>query len=143
MDPRLPGLLRDLVWVVRPERFVLVGIAPHESVVALRVFGGLHGQFRQLIIEPEVTTLLVEEREWRGIAPAFSRARVEAPYRVISIPIDLPPDLTGFMAALASVLAEADVPILPIGAFTRDHIAIREADVPRAEAALTQLRGRG
>ena len=142
MDPRLPGLLRDLQWVVRSERFVLVGVAAHESVVALRLFGGLQGAFRQLIIAPEVTTLLIDEREWRGIAPAFTRARIEQPYRVISIPIDLPADLTGFMAALASALAEANVPIVPIGAFVRDHIAIREADLPRAEAARAALRGR-
>jgi hypothetical protein len=138
-DARLPEILRTMRWHVRPERLVLAGIDPREQPVALRLVAGLKGKLWQLTVEPEVVTLVVEESDWRAISPAFPRARAERPYRLISFALDLPPDLVGFMALLSGALARAGVPLLALCGFARDHLLVREADLPRAEAAIGEL----
>jgi hypothetical protein len=138
-DPRLAELFRTMRWRVRPERLVLAGIDPREQPVVLRLVAGLTGRLWQLTVEPEVVTLIVEESDWRSISPAFPRARIERPYRLISFEADLPPDLVGFMALVSTALAEAGVPILALCGFTRDHFLVREADLARAEAAIAAL----
>ena len=138
-DPRLVEIVRAMRWRARPERLALVGIDPREQPVALRLVAGLTGRLWQLTVEPEVVTLVLEESDWRAISPAFPRARVERPYRLISFEADLPPDLVGFLALLSGALAEAGVPLLALCGFTRDHLLVREADLSRAEAAIAAL----
>ncbi|MFO7169571.1 MAG: ACT domain-containing protein [Chloroflexota bacterium] len=138
-DPRLSEIVRTMRWRVRPERLVLVGIDPRELPVVLRVIGGLIGRFWQLTVEPEVVTLALEERDWRAVSPAFPHAEIERTYRAISFEVDLPPDLVGFMALISGALAEAGVPLLAVSGFRRDHLLVREADLERAEAAISAL----
>jgi hypothetical protein len=138
-DPRLAGLLAGLRWRVRPERFVLAGIQAREQIVALRLLAGLRGAFWQVIVEPDELTMLVEERDWRELAPAFTRPRVLRPMCVISFDIELPPDLVGFMAALTAAIARSGASLLAVCSFGQDHLVVREEDVERVGAALDAL----
>ncbi|GAB4197904.1 MAG: hypothetical protein OHK0022_16600 [Roseiflexaceae bacterium] len=140
LDPRLAELLRQLSPRVRPERFALIGMHPRERPVALRLLGLVQSPFVQLISEPELLTLLLPERDWTELRPAFRAARVQSPLRAISFDVDLPDDLVGLMAALAGALAGAGVPLLAVCTFARDHLLVREADLERALAALVGLR---
>lgn len=138
-DPRLPDILRRLRWAVLPERYVLAGIDPREAAVVIRLLGGLRARLWQLFVAPDTITFILPENDWRNISPAFPRARVERPYRVVSFEIDLPPDLTGFLAFISNALAAESVPILAISGFSRDHLLLREADLDRALAVLDSL----
>ncbi|MGQ9827055.1 MAG: ACT domain-containing protein [Roseiflexus sp.] len=138
-DPRLPDILRRMRWSALPERYVLAGIDPRESAVAIRLLGGLRARLWQLFVAPDTITFILPEHDWRSISPAFPRARVERPYRVVSFEIDLPPDLTGFLAVISEALAAAAVPIVAISGFSRDHLLVREADLDHALAALDAL----
>lgn len=138
-DPRLPGILRQLRWSVRPERYVLAGIDPRETAVALRLLAGIRSRLWQLFVAPDIITFIVTESDWRSVSPAFPRARVERPYRAVTIENDLPPDLKGLLAVISDALATADVPILALSGFSRDHLLLREADLDRALAALDAL----
>lgn len=141
-DARLAEVVRTMRWRTRPERLALVGIDPLEQPVALRLVSGITGKLWQLTVEPEVVTLLLDERDWRQLSPAFPRARVERPYRAISFEVDFPPDFVGFLALVSGALASAGVPILAVCGFTRDHVIVREADLERAEACVAELVGR-
>ncbi len=138
-DPRLPGILRHLRWSVLPERYVLAGIDPRESAVVIRLLGGLRARLWQLFVAPDTITFILPENDWRAISPAFPRARVERPYRVVSFEVDLPPDLTGFLALISTALAAESVPIVAVSGFSRDHLLLREADLDRALAVLDSL----
>lgn len=138
-DARLAGIVRTMRWRVRSERLVLVGIDPREQPVALRLVGGFSGRFWQLIVEPEVVTLVLDEGDWRQIAPAFPRAEVQRTFRAISFEVDLPPDLVGFMALLSGALGRSGVPLLAVCGFNRDHLLVRQEQLERAEAAITAL----
>lgn len=141
-NPQLEATLAQLHWKVRPERFVLVGLAPRERQLVSRLLPVDVGPFLQLFIEPDMVTLILSEADWREISPAFPRARIQRPYRVISFPIDLPADLTGFLAAISAALAEAQVPLLAACGFSKDHLLVREEDLDAATAALDRLANR-
>jgi hypothetical protein len=138
-DPRLPDILRRLRWAVLPERYVLAGIDPREAAVVIRLLGGLRAHLWQLFVAPDTITFILPENDWRNISPAFPRARIERPYRVVSFEIDLPPDLSGFLAVISNALAAESVPIVAISGFSRDHLLLREADLDRALAVLDSL----
>lgn len=136
-DPRISTLLGQARWQARQEQFVLAALKPNERMLALRLLAGVTAPFMQLIAEPGLLTLLLPQADWRSLKPAFPRARVQAPFRVISFELDLPDDLVGFLAFASRTLAEAGVPILAICGFSRDHILVREEHLERALAALS------
>jgi hypothetical protein len=138
-DPRLLTLFAQMRWHVRPERFAVVGIDPREQMVALQVLSRLTSPFLQFTVEPGILTLILPTHDWREVRPAFPRARVQQPYRVISFDLDLPADLVGFLAALTEALAEAEAPVLAVCGYARDHLLVREDDLDRATAAIRAL----
>jgi hypothetical protein len=138
-DARIPQILREMRWRIRPERFTLAGIEPHELPVALRLLASVTAPFFQLIVEPGMLTLVLPQEEWRALRPAFPSARVEQPLRLIAFDVDLPPDLVGFMALLSGALADEGVTLLVICSYARDSLLVREADLERAAAAIERL----
>ena len=105
-------------------------------MLALGLLASVTAPFIQMIVEPDVLTLLLPQSDWRSLRPAFPRARIQQPFRVISFDLDLPDDLVGFLAVASRALADAGVPILAICGYTKDHILVREEHLDRALAAL-------
>jgi hypothetical protein len=138
-DSRVSELFARMRWHVRSERFAVVGIDPREQMVALQVLSRLTSPFLQFTVEPGMLTLILPMHDWREVRPAFPRARVQQPYRVISFDVDLPDDLVGFLAALTHALAEAGAPVLAVCGYARDHLLVREADLDQATAAIRAL----
>ena len=85
------------------------------------------------IDDPWQTSLVVPAGLVDSLPPAS--VRIE-PLRAIVLRGELPHELTGFIAALSGALARAGVPIVPIGAASRDHLLV-PAD--RLDDALTTL----
>jgi hypothetical protein len=142
-DPQINQPLRlvleRLRWHARPDRFVVVGLAPRERLLALRLLPGVVGSFWQLVVEPDVVTLVLAEQEWRVIGHAFPQARVERYYRSISFDLDLPDGLVGFMALFSGALAAAGVPLLAVCGYAKDHLLVREQHLDAALEAIAVL----
>ena len=138
LNPQLRSVLAQISWHARPERFVVAGLEPRERLLALRLLSGVTGSFWQLFVEPDMVTLVLAEAEWRAISQAFPHARVERHYRAISFEMDLPDNLVGFMAAISGALAGANVPLLAICGYTKDHLLVREEYL---DAALSAIEG--
>jgi uncharacterized protein len=138
-NEQLRALLAQIRWRTRPERFVLVGLEPRERLLVLRLLPGVTGAFWQLFVEPDMVTLVVAEVEWRTISHAFPRARVERNYCAISFEIDLPDGLVGFMAAISGALAGANVPLLAVCGYAKDHLLVREEYLEVALQAIETL----
>jgi hypothetical protein len=139
VNEQLRAALTQVRWHARPERFVVAGLATRERQLVLRLLAGVAGSFWQLVVEPEIVTLVVTEAEWRTIGHAFPHARAERGYRVISFDLDLPDGLVGFMAAVSGALAAVGAPLLAVCGYTRDHLLVRVQHLDAALAALAAL----
>jgi hypothetical protein len=60
-------------------------------------------------------------------------------YRLITFDVELDMTMVGFMARVSTALADAGVSIIPIAAYTRDHILVAEAQFETAMSTLKQL----
>ena len=131
-------LLRRTQVVVAPETYVLVGLS--------------HADWLQLLEQPELSprgdtpymllrdryevTLLLNEDDWQTMRHAARNARVESGFRMVTLNVELDWNVVGFMARVAGILADANISIGPLSAFSRDHLLIKQADLPQALRAL-------
>lgn len=93
--------------------------------------------FAVRVDDPLATTLILRRTIADTLSPATNR---QDGLRVILLVGELPPDLTGFLSTVGGALAERGIPVLPIGAATRDHILVPEDYWPEALAVLRGLR---
>ena len=62
--------------------------------------------------------------------------QVERGFRLLKVAGPLPFDAIGIIARLSSVLAEAQVSLIPVGTFDTDYLLVKEEDFGRAAEAL-------
>jgi hypothetical protein len=61
-------------------------------------------------------------------------------YRLITIDVELEPNLVGFMAHISRALATAGITLMPFAAFSRDHLLVPSDKFDTALKALEKLR---
>ena len=131
-------LLRRTRVEVAPGTFVLVGMR--------------HDEWRRLLESPELSpragadfmllrdarevTLLLEEEDWRAMRHAARDARAEAGFRLVTLDVELPWNVVGYLARVTGILAAEQIAVGALSAFTRDHLLIKQADLARALRAL-------
>jgi hypothetical protein len=113
-----------LVW---PERYVLATFPVDRLPEVAALVGSSRGGFVALVVERDEVSLTTSETSWG--AARVGAARSAGPYRVVTVDVDLDLDLCGFLAPLATRLAEAGVAIVPQCAFRKDHILVRDEDL--------------
>jgi len=110
---------------VGPKRYVLAKLkdspASSEKVFALIKDGN------------EITVIAEENHGLETIGE-------EKFFRIISFETKLPFELTGFLAHIATLLAEKDISIFAISAYSTDHVLVKEG---RLEKTLKILRADG
>jgi hypothetical protein len=84
---------------------------------------------------PSETTAVVEEARLDALEPLA----VERGWRVLTFEVVLPFDLVGFLARVATELAEAGVSIFALSAYSTDHVLVKESDLEAATGRLEAL----
>ena len=138
-NAQLRAILSQAHWQVRPERFVVVGLEPREQILVVQLLSRVTSAFIQFLVEPGRLTLILPEQDWREFRPAFPRARIQKPYRIISFTADLPDNLVGFLAAVTSALADAGIPLLAVCGYSKDHVMVLEEDIMKAQDVIEGL----
>ena len=86
--------------------------------------------------ENEVTVVapesLIEKPEWSRDAEEIDTA-----WRRVTFPGPLPWELVGFLADVATRLADAQIPFTTMAGFTTDHVLVRAAQADLAVAVLS------
>jgi len=77
-------------------------------------------------------TLLLDETDFRSVRDNLENAKVETGFRLLTFEIVLDFNVFGFLAELARILAEAEIPIVALSAFSRDHILIKQENLAKA-----------
>jgi hypothetical protein len=140
MDDKILALLRKTKVEIAPETFVLIGLSQEN--------------YRRLLENPELsprgtapfmllvdkfeTTLLLDQVDWLTMRHAARDAKIEGDFRLLTFTVELDWSVIGFLAFVAKILAQADVPVGAISAFSRDHLLIKQNDLPRALKILSQ-----
>ena len=131
-------LLRSTNIVIAAETFVLVSL----SLSEWKTLCATQNTFRQIsgphmvLADAFEVTLLLSETSFRAVAPAYLGGKIEGGFRLLTFDIALDFSVVGFMAEVSRILAEAGVSILPISAFSRDHLLIKQDQLATALEAL-------
>lgn len=129
----VPEILRQTRVEVAPETFFLISLK--------------HNDWLKLLENPELSprmttpfmifrdkwevTMLIDEIDFKTIRHAIRDAKVEGNFRLLSFDIELDFDTVGFLAHISKILADADVSIVALSAFSRDHLLIKQEDLAR------------
>jgi hypothetical protein len=77
-------------------------------------------------------TLLLDETDYKAIRLSIPDAKTEGNFRLVSFDIELDWKTVGYFAEISRILAEAEISIGAISAFSRDHVLIKQEDLARA-----------
>ncbi|MBI5930972.1 MAG: ACT domain-containing protein [Chloroflexi bacterium] len=101
------------------------------------IVADLGESFSALIADKDEVTLVMSLEAWQeDYAKRLPLAEQHGEYRLITFDMVLEFSLTGFMALVATLLAEAGISLIPLGAFSRDHILVPADSFEKAWATL-------
>jgi len=89
-----------------------------------------------LLRDGREVTLLLEEDDWRAMRHAARAARWEGGFRLLTLDIQLGWDVVGFLARVTEILAAEGIAVGALSAFSRDHLLVKQDDLPKALRAL-------
>ena len=78
------------------------------------------------------TTLLLDEIDFETLAFAIRDAKTERNFRLLTFDLVMDFSVVGFLAEVSRILAEAEISIVALSAFSRDHILVKQADLARS-----------
>ncbi len=87
------------------------------------------------------TTLLLDDVDYEKIRYAVLTARAEKGFRLVTFDIELDFNVVGFTAEISRILAAANIPIVALSAFSRDHLLIKQTDLAKALKVLGEYVG--
>ncbi len=132
--PDAAELLRKAKAEVAPETYVLVGLR-HADRARLLESPELSPRAESnfmLLRDPFEVTLLLEEEDWRAMRHAARDARVEGGFRLVTLDVELPWDVVGFLAHVTALLGAGGVAVGALSAFSRDHLLIKQDELGKA-----------
>lgn len=138
MGNKILELLKQTKIEVSPETFTVISLTNEDWMKLLE-----NPELSPRMTSPFIlfkdkweVTLVLDEIDFGTVRHAIRDAKVEKNFRLLSFDAELPFDVVGYMAQIASILAEAEIPILPISSFSRDHVLISQNDLAKALKAL-------
>lgn len=138
MQTDVTELLRRARVEVAPETFYLVGISHKDWARLLEnpELSPRSGAPFMLLRDKYEVTLLLEETDWRAMRHAVRDAKVEGNFRLLTFDIELNWNIVGFLARVTEILANTNITTGALSSFSRDHLLIKQDDLPRALRAL-------
>lgn len=134
-----PGaILRSSKVAVSPATFTLVSLAVDEfsRLLANAELSPRGAAPYMIFADGFEVTLLLDAVDFGVIRPALSEARTEGGFRMLTFDVELGFDIFGFIALVSKILADASVPVIPLSAFSRDHVLIKQDSLAAALRAL-------
>ncbi len=77
------------------------------------------------------TTLLLDEIDFGTLRHAVRDAKTEGNFRLLTFDVELDFNVVGFLAEVTRILADAEISIVALSAFSRDHILIKQENLAR------------
>lgn len=132
------AILRATRVVVQPSTYVLVGLADSEWKRLIEdpsLSPRMSAPF-MIFRDPHEVTLLLDEIDFGTMRHALRSAKVERGFRLLTFDTVIDFSVVGFLATIATILAEVGVSILALSSFSRDSILVKQDDLANALKAL-------
>jgi len=84
-------------------------------------------------------TLLLDEIDFEAMRVGLRDAKIAKGFRLLSFDIELDFSVVGFLAFISNKLAEAEISIVALSAFSRDHLLIKQEDLGKALKVLGEF----
>ncbi|HLF28506.1 MAG TPA: ACT domain-containing protein [Anaerolineae bacterium] len=139
LSPDLRRLFSGVELYTDHRPYALVSLPRDQMRPVTILFGGLADPFAALIVDKAEITVLMHELDWSLGSRGLTGMRVENDFRLITFDLVLDLDTVGFIAVVSRLLAEADLSLLPLAAYSRDHIFVRGRDFARAWKVLSDF----
>jgi hypothetical protein len=105
--------------------YSIIKLPARAITVAAGIIAEIGEAFCALIVDKDEVSLIIPVEAIDDFANRLKdHIASPMPYRLITFDLALDFALFGFMAAVSKALAETEVPILPLAAFSRDHILV-------------------
>jgi len=136
-------LLRRTRVEVAPETFFLVSL-PHNDWLKLLENPELSPRMSapfMIFRDKWEVTLLLDDTDFGTIRYQIRDAKTAGNYRLLSFDVELDFSVVGFLAEVARILADAEISIVALSAFSRDHLLINQNDLAKALKVLGKYVG--
>ena len=77
-------------------------------------------------------TLLLDETDFEAMRVGLRDAKIGKGFRLLSFDVELDFSVVGFLAFVSNKLAENQIPIVALSAFSRDHLLIKQEDLTKS-----------
>jgi uncharacterized protein len=107
-----------------------------------------HSDWKKLLENPELSprmtapfmilsdkyevTLMLDDVDYQTCRYAIRDAKVEGNFRLLTFDLVMDFTVIGFMSAVSKILADAEISIMALSAFSRDHLLIKQDDLAKA-----------
>ena len=140
MNEAVRKALRDAHLYSDGVDYSIIRLPPRAITAAAGIVAEISEAFCTLIVDKDEVSLIIPVEAVEDFAKRLKDHETSpTPYRLITFDLPLDFSLIGFMAAVSQALAEAEVSILPIAAFSRDHILVPANQFDIAFQALKKL----
>lgn len=141
MSQTVDAALRDAILTSDDYVYRFVTLPPNGITAAAGVVAQAGNPFTALLLDDKEVTLMIEDEDFEHFKKRLLLHEVsEIRYRLITFDVELDATLVGFMARVATALADAGISVMPFAAFKRDHIFVPADDFDTAMQALAQLK---
>lgn len=141
MPQTIESALAQATFYSDDQPYALVHLPSRAITAAAGVLAEIGEAFTALIVDKDEITLILRAADLDDFAHRLpGHQQSETHYRLITIDVVLEATLTGFMARISTALAAAHIPIIPIGAFSRDHLLVPKAHFVTAISVLETLK---
>jgi hypothetical protein len=135
----IKDLLKKTRVEVAPETFFLVSLSDKDWLKLLEnpeLSPRMTAPF-MIFKDKFETTLLLDEIDFGKLRGAIENAKTEGGFRLLTFDVELDFSLVGFFAEVSKILAGAEISIIALSAFSRDHLLIKQENLSKALKALS------
>ncbi len=127
-------LLKKTRLEISPDTYFLVSLRPEDWRKLLEnpeLSPRMSAPFMILSDKYEVT-LMLDEIDYGTCRHALRDAKIEGGFRLLTFDLVLDFNVVGFLAEVSRILAEAEISIMALSAFSRDHILLKQDNLAKA-----------
>lgn len=142
MTQTVEQVLKQAVFYSDDLLYQVIQLPAQAIMAAAGVIAEVSEPFSALIVDKDEVTLVLPVDVLEEFAHRLPGHKPSpAPYRLLTLDVELEPTLVGLLARMSAALSAAGVSILPFAAYSRDHLLVPASQYEAARMTLETLRG--